>query len=137
MPSLKRRVLCAETHPDVSAIISLLLEQQGHEVKAAKTLHECLELAREEHFDLYMLDDGYTDGTNVELCRQLRKLSPETPILFFSSKTFPRDRQAAMEAGAEAYLTKPMDILEIAEAVNAILLSRAPGASNGESHRQR
>jgi two-component system, OmpR family, KDP operon response regulator KdpE len=137
MPSLKRRILCAETHPDISAVIFMLLEKQGHEVKAAKTLHECLELARKEHFDLYMLDDGYTDGTNVELCRQLRKLSPETPILFFSSKAFPRDRQAAMEAGAEAYLTKPMDILEIAEAVNAILLSRAPGASNGESHRQR
>jgi DNA-binding response OmpR family regulator len=42
-----------------------------------------------------------------------------------------------MEAGAEAYLTKPLDILEIAEAVNAILLSRAPGVGNGESHRQR
>jgi two-component system KDP operon response regulator KdpE len=119
MPSSKRRVLCAETHPDVSAVIFLLLEKQGHEVTAASTLQECLELARKEHFDLYMLDDGYIDGTNIELCRQLRKLSPETPILFFSSTSFPRDRQAAMEAGAEAYLTKPMDILEIAEAVNA------------------
>jgi DNA-binding response OmpR family regulator len=137
MSSLKRRVLCAETHPDVSAVISLLLERQGHEVKAADTLHECLELARKEHFDLYMLDDGYTDGTNIELCWQLRQLSPETPILFFSSKAFPRDRQAAMEAGAEVYLIKPMDILEIAKAVNSILHSRVPGAGNGESHRQR
>lgn len=136
MPSLKRRVLCAETHPDVSAVIFLLLEKQGHEVKSANTLHDCLELARKEHFDLYMLDDCYSDGTNIELCRQLRKLSPETPILFFSSRAFPRDRQAAMAAGAEAYLTKPLDILEIAEAVNSILLSRAPEAGNGESYRQ-
>jgi DNA-binding response OmpR family regulator len=38
-----------------------------------------------------------------------------------------------MEAGAEAYLNKPMDILEIADTVNSILLSRAKGAGNGES----
>jgi DNA-binding response OmpR family regulator len=137
MSSSIRRVLCAETHPDICAIITLLLQQQGHEIKSANTLGECLELARQEHFDLYMLDDGYTDGTSIELCRLLRKHSPETPILFFSSAAFPRDRQEAMEAGAQAYLTKPMDILEIAEAVNSILLSRAKGAGNGESHRQR
>jgi DNA-binding response OmpR family regulator len=114
----------------------VLLEKHGHEVKSANTLYDCLELASTEHFDLYMLDDGYADGSNIELCRQLRRISPETPILFFSSKAFPRDRQAAMEAGAEAYMTKPLDILEIAEAVNSILLTRNHRFSNSESHRQ-
>jgi two-component system KDP operon response regulator KdpE len=137
MPSSKRRVLCAETHPDTCAVITLLLRQQGHEVTSAETLSECLELAGREHFDLYMLDDNYADGTSIELCRRLRKLTPETPILFFSSAAFPRDRQAAMEAGAEAYLTKPLDIMEIAEAVNSILLSRAKGAGDSESQRRR
>jgi len=136
MPSSKRRVLCAETHQDTCAIITQLVEEQGHEVKAANTLNECLDLAGKEHFDLYMLSDDYADGTSLELCRRLRKLSPETPILFFSSAALARDRQAAMEAGAEAYLTKPMDILEIAETINSILLSRARGAGNDESHRR-
>jgi len=137
MTSSKRRVLCAQTHQDTCAVITLLLEMQGHEVKAADTFTECLELVGREHFDLYMLDDGYADGNSIELCRALRKLTPETPILFFSSNAFPRERQAAIEAGAEAYLTKPMDILEIAETVNSILLSRARGVGNGESHGRR
>jgi DNA-binding response OmpR family regulator len=136
MTSTKRRVLCAETHQDTCAIITLLLEKQGHEVKSATTFNECLELANKEHFDLYMLDDNYSDGTSLELCRQLRKLRPETPILFFTAAAFPRDRQAAMEAGAAKYLTKPIDILEIADTVNAILLSHAKTIENSESQRQ-
>jgi DNA-binding response OmpR family regulator len=132
----KRRVLCAETHEDTCALITFLLEQQGHEVRAAKSFNECLELASHEHFDLYMLDEGYTDGTSLDLCRKLRQLTPETPILFFSSAAFPRDRQAAMEAGAQAYLTKPADILEIAETVNSILLSYAKKVANGDSQRR-
>lgn len=122
MPSNKRNILCAETHQDTCILITLLLEQQGHEVRSANSASQVLELATKERFDLYMLDDDYADGTSLDLCRKLRKLTPETPVLFFSSAAFPRDRDAALEAGAQMYLTKPSDILEIAEAVNSILL---------------
>lgn len=124
MLQITRRVLCAETHEDTCSLLSMMLEREGHEVKSAKSLKECLELASQEHFDLYMLDDYYSDGTSIELCRQLRRLTPETPILFFSSATFPRDVQAGLEAGAQAYLTKPGDILEIVQTVNSILLPK-------------
>ncbi len=79
-------------------------------------------MARRERFDLYMLDDDYVDVTSIELCRELRALTPETPILFFSSLAFPRDRERALEAGALAYLTKPDDIFEIVSTINSILL---------------
>ncbi|MGH9900455.1 MAG: response regulator transcription factor, partial [Pyrinomonadaceae bacterium] len=128
----KRRVLCAEPHQDTCALITALLERQGHEVKSVKTIGECLELAGKEHFDLYMLDDGYADGTNIELCRQLRKLTPETPILFFSSSAFERDRQNALEAGAHTYLTKPEDILEIVQTVNSIFHPHTKALTPGE-----
>lgn len=136
MSSSKRRILCAETHRDTCALVTLLLEQQGHEVKAAQSAGQFLELAHEEHFDLYMLDDDYTDGTSLELCRALRRLTPETPILFFSSAAFPRDREAALKAGAEMYLTKPSDILEIAEAVNSILLGHPRTVESNKSQGQ-
>ena len=125
MPSEKRRVLCAEPHEDTCFLITTMLGKQGHEVVSAQTFHDCLELARRERFDLYMLDDDYVDGTSIELCRELRALTPETPILFFSSLAFPRDRERALEAGALAYLTKPEDIFEIVSTVNAILLPHA------------
>ena len=127
MSHVKRRVLCAEPHEDTCTIIAKLLEQQGHEILSAKTIDEALEKAQAEHFDLYMLDDVYIDGSSLELCKQLRRLSPETPILFFSAQAFERDREKGIEAGAQAYLIKPVDILEIVQTVNSVLLPHAKG----------
>ncbi|HEV2762720.1 MAG TPA: response regulator [Pyrinomonadaceae bacterium] len=128
-PLVKRRVLCAEPHEDTCRLIISLLAQEGHEVKSAGSVRDCLELARGEHFDLYMIDDDYIDGTSIELCRKLRALNPATPILFFSSAAFERDRQLAFEAGAHSYLTKPNDIFEIVHTVNSIFRGVSAGAS--------
>jgi DNA-binding response OmpR family regulator len=134
MSPRERRVLCAEPHADTCNLITMLLAQQGHEVVSAKSIAECLELVGGEHFDLYMLDDDYIDGTSLELCKQLRKLTPDTPILFFSSRAFQHDRERGMEAGASAYLTKPGDIFEIVQTVNSILLPSASASGlNGKT----
>lgn len=124
----RRRVLCAEPHEDTCGLIAVLLERQGHEVVSAKTISECVEIIGRMGFDLYMLDDDYIDGTSLELCKRLREMTPETPILFFSSQAFARDRERAIEAGAHSYLIKPDDLFEIVQTVNSIL-------SGGASHR--
>ena len=117
----RRRVLCAEPHEDTCRLITSMLERQGHEVVSAKTVAECVRLAGGETFDLYMLDDDYIDGTSLQLCKRLREVAPETPILFFSARAFGRDRERAFEAGASAYLTKPDELFEIVQTVNSIL----------------
>ena len=132
MPPRERRVLCAEPHADTCDLITMLLNQQGHEVVSAKTVAECLELVGGARFDLYMLDDDYIDGTALELCKQLRRLTPETPILFFSSLAFPRDRQRALDAGALAYLTKPDGLFDIVSTINSILLPRPSRHTSSE-----
>lgn len=121
----RRRVLCAEPHADTCSLIKTLLERQGHEVVLARSIAECVELVGKKGFDLYVLDDDYIDGTSLELCKRLRALTPATPILFFSSHAFERDRERAMSAGAHAYLTKPDDIFEIVQTVNSILSGKA------------
>jgi len=121
----RRRVLCAEPHEDTCSLITELLTQQGHEVVSARTVRECVELVGRERFDLYMVDDDYIDGTCIELCKRLREMSPETPILFFSAQAFAPDRERAFGAGASAYLTKPDDIFEIVQTVNSIFAARA------------
>ena len=126
----RRRVLCAEPHEDTCSLITELLARQGHEVVPAKSVRECLELAGGQPFDLYMLDDDYIDGTCIELCKRLRELTPETPILFFSARAFERDRDRAFKAGASAYLTKPDDILEIVHTVNSIFAGRRSRRGN-------
>jgi DNA-binding response OmpR family regulator len=134
MSPRERRVLCAEPHADTCGLITMLLEQQGHEVVAAKSIGECLALVSDARFDLYMLDDDYIDGTGLELCKQLRRLTPDTPILFFSSRAFQRDRERGIEAGASAYLTKPGDIFEIVQTVNSILLPRREAGRDGRKN---
>lgn len=128
----RRRVLCAGPHEDTRALIRTLLERQGHEVATAKSVAECVVLAGGQSFDLYMLDDEYIDGTSLELCKRLRAMTPATPILFFSSHAFNRER--AMSAGARAYLTKPDDLFEIVQTVNTILSENAArrGARDAE-----
>jgi DNA-binding response OmpR family regulator len=118
----RRRVLCAEPHHDTCRLITMLLERQGHEVVSAGTVAECVALLDAGRFDLYMIDDDYIDGTAIQLCKRLRQLTPETPILFFSAQAFRRDRELALEAGASAYLVKPDDLFEIVSTVNSILL---------------
>jgi DNA-binding response OmpR family regulator len=118
----RRRVLCAEPHEDTCGLITMLLERQGHEVVSAGTVAECMALLDAGRFDLYMIDDDYIDGTAIQLCKRLRQLTPETPILFFSAQAFRRDREMALEAGASAYLVKPDDLFEIVSTVNSILL---------------
>jgi two-component system OmpR family response regulator len=86
---------------------------------------ECIGLASDSAFDLYMLDDDYIDGTSLQLCRRLREMTPGTPILFFSARAFARDRELALEAGASAYLNKPDDLFEIVQTVNSILSGKA------------
>jgi DNA-binding response OmpR family regulator len=127
----RRRVLCAEPHEDTCRLVTALLERQGHEVVAAQTVADCVRLAGEREFDLYMLDDDYIDGTSLQLCKRLRQMTPGTPILFFSARAFERDRVRALEAGASAYLNKPDDLFEIVSTVNAILSGRIPRPRRG------
>jgi len=131
MPYPRRRVLCAEPHEDTCRLVILLLERQGHEVVAAKTVGDCVRAAAESEFDLYMLDDTYIDGTSLQLCKRLREMTPQTPILFFSARAFKRDRELALEAGASAYLNKPDDLFEIVRTINSILSGKAARPPRG------
>ena len=124
----KRRILCAESNKDVGDLIALMLTRKGYEVESVQTAADCLKLASTDRFDLYILNDNYIDGTAIQLCKRLRQMTPETPILFFSAQAFRRDRERALEAGAFAYLVKPDDLFEIVSTVNSILSGRADGA---------
>jgi DNA-binding response OmpR family regulator len=135
MPYPRRRVLCAEPHEDTCRLVTLLLERQGHEVVSAQTVEDCVRLAGAKAFDLYMLDDDYIDGTGLQLCKRLREIRPETPILFFSAAAFARDREMALEAGAAAYLMKPDDIFEIVQTVNSIFSGRLGRARANEAEK--
>ena len=123
----KKRILYIEDHEDSRQMLSVLLGRAGYEVATATTVANGLILAGLERFDLYILDSRFTDGTGLELCRQIRAFDPDTPILFYSSAVYRSDIEAGIAAGAQGYLIKPTGI-DIIEQTIAGLIVGATGA---------
>lgn len=107
MSSQRPRILCADDDQDTVQTIRRMLEQAGYEVTTAHSIAETTTLATSEHFDLYLLDNRFLDGTGIDLCQQLRAFNPQTPILFLSGVGGESVRKYALEMGAQEYLVKP------------------------------
>lgn len=88
-------------------MLGLLLKHWQIETKGVGTAAQALSLIQAERFDLYLLDALLPDLDGFELCRQVRTLDPVTPILFFSGAAYEADKQKGIEAGANAYVSKP------------------------------
>lgn len=120
MPSkLRPRVLCVDDDADSRAMLVTLLKLESVEAKAVGTAAQALSLLKAEHFDLCTLDGWLPEIDGFELCRQMRAAEPQIPILFFSGAACEADKNKGLEAGADAYVTKP-DIHELMERIKQL-----------------
>ncbi|HEY9283788.1 MAG TPA: response regulator [Pyrinomonadaceae bacterium] len=126
MTTPQPRILCVDDHDDTCLLLSALLGGSGYEVKHAGSVGEALGVAREEHFDLFVLDSRYPDGSGVELCRQLRQVRPQAPVVFYSGAALAEDEALGLGAGAEAYVVKP-EIDGLLTAVERVLRGQGAG----------
>ena len=99
---LSPMVLCVEDDEDSREMLSLLLKHWRIETKTVGTATQALSMIQAERFDLYLLDTQLPDLDGFELCRRMRSLDPQTPILFFSGDAYESDKQKGIEAGASA-----------------------------------
>ena len=106
MQKSKPRILFVDDHEDTRIVILTWLGVLGYEVYGADGAVEALKMAREDRFDLYLLDSRFADATGKELCEKLRELDPGTPIVFYSAETPTRIKEA-MDCGAEGFVMKP------------------------------
>ena len=118
----KCRILYVDDHTDTSEVLCLLLGDD-YEIEAAATMAEATRLAAAKEFDLYVLDKRLPDGTGVELCETLMRLTPNVPCIFYSGDAYAIHRSEAIEAGAAAYVPKP-DIDQLIDTVHRILSER-------------
>ncbi len=123
MPAQKRRILCAEANKDVCDLIVLMLEKKGYEVRAVQTVEDCLRVAAEETFDLFIVNDAYIDGDSIELCQQLRASNPLIPVLLFSLDGAGRHRDRAADTGARLYTSKTSDFVSLVQTIDQLLQS--------------
>lgn len=106
----RRRILYTEDDADTRELIRFVFTRRGYEIVCAESGAEALELARVEPFDLFLVDKLGHPVTGVELTRHIRAFNQITPILFYSGAANDQDKQAALNAGAQGYLTKPAAI---------------------------
>lgn len=100
-------ILYADDNEDACLMLSTLLGFSDIEVLLARSIREAFQTAQNKHFDLYLLDSRFPDGSGLDLCQQLREFNPQTPIVFYSGDAYETDRQKGLAAGANAYLVKP------------------------------
>lgn len=123
-------ILYVEDHDDTRILMTIMLERAGFRVTCVENGADCLKLARSgQDFQLYLLDHTFPDASGVTICETLRKLHPKTPILFYSGRALPEEREAALKAGAQDYLIKPIDLFNVAEHV-ARWIDAAHSSSN-------
>ena len=121
MTSPKGRILCTEDHADTRELIVYFLNRAGFETVCAGTAAEALSLVLTEDFDLYVIDNWLPEISGIDLCKRIRAHDTRTPILFYSGASFESDKQRAFEAGAQAYLVKPVaDDMLVQEATRLI-----------------
>jgi DNA-binding response OmpR family regulator len=115
----KKRILFVDDDQDNWELVALDLAECV--VVCARNFNEGLRLAQAGYFDLYLLDNWLPDGTGVELCRAIREFDPHTPVLFYSAAAYACDKREATRAGAQMYLTKPVQPNELSLAVTRLI----------------
>ncbi len=111
--------------------IKFNFEQEGFQVETAYDGEEALKLARDKSINLIILDLMLPKVDGLTVCQQIREFS-RVPIIMLTAKTEDMDKIMGLEYGADDYMTKPFNILELKARVKAILRRSASGAA--ESH---
>lgn len=117
---MARRVLVVDDEKLIVKGIRFGLEQEGMEVDSAFDGEEALEKARQNDYDIILLDVMLPKVDGFGVCQQIREFS-DVPIIMLTAKGEDIDKILGLEYGADDYITKPFNILEVKARIKAIL----------------
>jgi DNA-binding response OmpR family regulator len=115
-----KRVLVVDDEKLIVKGIRFSLEQDGMEVDAAYDGEEALQYARTNSYDIILLDIMLPKFTGFEVCQMIREFS-NVPIVMLTAKGDDMDKILGLEYGADDYITKPFNILEVKARIKAII----------------
>ena len=117
---MPKRVLVVDDEKLIVKGIRFSLEQEGMEVACAYDGEEALEMAKQTEYDIILLDLMLPKLSGLEVCQQIRGFS-NVPIVMLTAKGEDMDKILGLEYGADDYITKPFNILEVKARIKAIL----------------
>lgn len=129
-----KKVLVVDDEKLIVKGIRFSLEQDGMEVECAYDGEEALEFAKRNKYDLILLDVMLPKLTGLEVCQQIREFS-NVPIIMLTAKSEDMDKILGLEYGADDYITKPFNILEVKARIKAIMRrTRAKEVDKKDEH---
>lgn len=114
------RILFVEDDPNQRQPIHMALQRQGYTVDAVPDLKTAYWLINEVDYELLILDWLLPDGEGTQLCRYYRQQQKTAPILFLTAKDTTADKVTGLDVGADDYLIKPVDLLELLARIRAL-----------------
>jgi len=125
-------ILVIEDEKDIRRFVRTALEAEGYRVQEAITIKQGLVDAGAQTPELVILDLGLPDGNGVEFIRDFRHWSQQ-PVLVLSARSAENEKIAALDAGADDYLTKPFAVGELLARVRALLRRSLPLADGSQA----
>lgn len=129
------KILIIEDEPNMVLGIRDSLEYEGYEVSVARDGEEGLNKASAEKTDLILLDVMLPLMSGIDVCRTLRSVGVETPIIMLTARSQEIDKVVGLEVGADDYVTKPFSIKELLARVRAHLRRASKRVADIETFR--
>ncbi|MEN9937384.1 MAG: Alkaline phosphatase synthesis transcriptional regulatory protein SphR [Chloroflexota bacterium] len=124
---MSKRILLVEDEPGLVLMLTDRLDSEGYAVETAADGEAGLARASGESFDLIILDVMLPRKNGFDVCRDLRQQGVQVPIIMLTARGQVVDRVVGLKLGADDYLTKPFEMIELLARLEA-LLRRAPSA---------
>ena len=118
------RILVVDDEPQILRVLRINLVARQYEVLTAATGTEALQSAENDHPDLVVLDLGLPDLDGVEVIRRLRAWT-RVPVIVLSGRVESHDKVAALDAGADDYVTKPFSVDELLARIRVVTRRRS------------
>jgi DNA-binding response OmpR family regulator len=123
---MKQRILVVEDDPSILTGLVDLLQAEGFAVVPATTGTAALERHAEGAPDLVLLDVMIPEKSGYDVCREIRRADPRTPIVMLTAKSEEVDKVVGLELGADDYVVKPFGANELVARVRAVLRRGRP-----------
>ena len=131
-PAPRPTILVVEDEPHIRELVCLHLDLEDLAYVQAAEGDAGLKLAREQHFDLVILDLMLPGLDGVTVCRAIRKdsVNSRVPVLMLTARREESDKVVGLDSGADDYLTKPFGVRELMARVRALLRRAAPAPAS-------
>jgi two-component system KDP operon response regulator KdpE len=129
--ALNGNILVTDDDPDLRRVLRRTLDALGFQVAESSTGEQAVKEVEARPFDAVLMDVNMPGAGGLHACRLLRKLAPRLQILMLSVRDSEAEKIAALDAGADDYITKPFSILELAARLRSAVRRSGTVSSDG------